>query len=206
MNPRKAHILKIFGREPESMDELACCVIKVIAHEHPVVGFAWDIEHRAVSNSHECPMDGKTNWGGREQDAPRNYPGWQGRVWVRYSKPTPSFGNNPFDRSLTYPGTGGWGSYEGPFQSIATAWDRQYGHNAPKTAYPEPQVYSWDYRIFDSDWPGVTEEMRTQMTFNKIAGIDSIYKHKFEWHNPETLTKDAEFIAYYASHPKKEIA
>lgn len=31
-----------------------------------------------VSNSHGCPVDGITNWGGRIEGAPRNYPGWQG--------------------------------------------------------------------------------------------------------------------------------
>lgn len=32
-----------------------------------------------VSNSHRCPINGKTNWGG-DPGAPRGYPGWRGQV------------------------------------------------------------------------------------------------------------------------------
>jgi hypothetical protein len=33
-----------------------------------------------VSNSHGCPINGVTNWGGTIEGAPRNYPGWQGQI------------------------------------------------------------------------------------------------------------------------------
>jgi hypothetical protein len=33
-----------------------------------------------VSNSHGCPLDGETNWGGRKKDVPRSYPGWIGSI------------------------------------------------------------------------------------------------------------------------------
>lgn len=32
------------------------------------------------SNSHAAPKGRKTNWGGREPDTPRGYPGWRGRI------------------------------------------------------------------------------------------------------------------------------
>ena len=34
----------------------------------------------SVSNSHGCPLDGETNWGGRKKDVPRSYPGWIGNI------------------------------------------------------------------------------------------------------------------------------
>jgi hypothetical protein len=56
--PRKEHILKTYGREPETMDELARCVIHMINSQengdvferrkrgekklYKVAGFAWD--------------------------------------------------------------------------------------------------------------------------------------------------------------------
>jgi len=33
-----------------------------------------------VSNSHGCPLDGETNWGGRKKDVPISYPGWIGSI------------------------------------------------------------------------------------------------------------------------------
>ena len=206
----KAHVIKIFGREPESMDELARCVIKVASAKIPVVGFAWNMKHGDVSNSHSRPMDGHDNWTGRKMKdgdlLPTSYPGWNGRVWIRYGEREPGFGSDCMRQTLTYVGGGGSGGYDGPFQSISTARWRQYGYKAPKDAYPEVHCFSWDYRIYDSDWPGVTEDLRSQMTYRTLAGQDLNFAHKFEWQDPETLAKDAEFMAYCASHPKKVTA
>lgn len=33
-----------------------------------------------VSNSHGCPINGVTNWGGMIENHPRNYPGWYGSI------------------------------------------------------------------------------------------------------------------------------
>jgi hypothetical protein len=96
MHPRKQHVLDVFGREPETLDELAYCTIKVIesvkadrwGHSKTtetcnVVGFSWDIRDSMVSNSHSAPLDGVSNWGGKD-GLPTVYPGWTGRVWIRY--------------------------------------------------------------------------------------------------------------------------
>lgn len=34
----------------------------------------------SVSNSHGCPLDGETNWGGRKKGVTRSYPGWIGNI------------------------------------------------------------------------------------------------------------------------------
>lgn len=39
-----------------------------------------DVKFQSVSNSHHCPFDGVTNWGGRVEGAPRYYPGWYGHI------------------------------------------------------------------------------------------------------------------------------
>jgi len=73
----KNKLLKIWGREPQDMGELAECVIAVLNRQPSdswkprskpvrVVGFSWRLTHTAqVSNSHDCPIDGVTNWCGR---------------------------------------------------------------------------------------------------------------------------------------------
>lgn len=148
-----------------------------------VAGFAWDVRHGDVSNSHDCPIDGVTNWG-RKANKPTSYPGWNGRVWIRYSKPIKSFGSEPFRNTLTYTGTGGWGSYNGPWAAVSTA---RYKN---KDAYPEPQIYSWDYRFFDSDFPG----LETGRAFDRIRGA-TIDQHSFRWDNAELAVSDSEFLA-----------
>lgn len=177
IHPRKQHVLEVYGREPQSLDELAECVIKVIDQQVPVLGFKWDIRKGNVGNTHDCPLDGVTNWGGREEGAPRSYPGWEGRVWIRYAKKTDGW-SDVFDRTLTHPGKLGGGSYSGPWQALSTAVYKinQYRHLAKKKALPEPEIYSWDYRFFDSDW----SELYNTKLLDVLAGVN-MHHHTYAW-------------------------
>ena len=202
----KPHILNIFGREPETLDELAHCVIKVVDQERKVYGLAWKIMRGAVSNSHSCPVGGHTNFGGNKtkQGIPTSYVGWSGRLWVRYSHSPSGFGSDPFRKTLTHVGTGGFGGYDGPFQTISTARFRRFGvKTANKSAYPEPELYSWDYRIFEDDWPLIALSTQKDMMFNRLAGISPELTHNFEWQDQEIVKKDAEFISTCVAHPEK---
>lgn len=38
------------------------------------------VSYSDVSNSHGCPINGVTNWGGRLENQPRSYPGWSGNI------------------------------------------------------------------------------------------------------------------------------
>ncbi len=80
-NPIKKNILKVFGKEPESLDELAKCVIAVInskldrnKKEVKVSGFAWDISYsELVRNTYSSPFGYDKNWRG-VSGAPKGYP------------------------------------------------------------------------------------------------------------------------------------
>jgi hypothetical protein len=188
------------------MNELAQCVIEVINQhrcytyqgktlkEMPtpeVVGFAWDVRHGIVSNSHSAPQSGVRNWGS-DPTKPMGYPGWGGRVWIRYRKETPKFGNESFLSTLTYTGSGGFGSYDGPWAEISTAQFK----NCLKFSYPEPQVYSWDYRFYDSDWPLLTTNLEKQALFDTIrdSKLSGFRPHRFSWTDPQTLSEDQAYL------------
>lgn len=196
MKSLKQQILNIYGREPQTMDELAECVIQVIEHQGPrVQGFAWDVAHNnLVSNTHSSPQGHPQNWRG-EQHLPRGYPGWFGRVWIRYAGQPRSFGADPFDRTLTHTGTGGAGSYGGPWQGICSARWNRYGHRPPRGAYPAVVCYSWDYRFYDLDWPGIADWAHGQQVWSEISGKHWASEHRYSWTDPAVLAADAEFIA-----------
>ena len=228
--PIKENVLKVFGRDPQSLDELAHCVIAVIEsqqnrdpwYKEPgprskkpwktfdnirVVGFAWDIRRGDVSNSHSAPEGYPENWGAKP-GLPKAYPGWQGRVWIRYAKEPYSFGSSPFDKTLTHTGTGGAGSYDGPWAGVCSAHYNRHGHRRGKDQYPEPCVYSWDYRIFDYDWPALVEQTEKECVWNRIAGKPEVpNQHRFEWNDLETAAQDAKFMADCAIyHARKVLA
>lgn len=208
MHPSKQKILNIYGHEPTDLDDLANCVIAVvndaclkairrkrvgILPPMRVVGFSWDIAYNdAVSNSHNAPLDGETNFGGYKKLIPRHYPGWQGRVWIRYSCDPPHFGSSDFvNSSLTYTGTGGFGSYNGPWSCISAA----YSKFQPMKNNTDFLIYSWDYKIFASDWPLVASQVEGLRLLDKLqSDFDQPYKHFFLWEDPVTKMDDEKFL------------
>jgi len=202
LNQTRRHIVARWG-EPQDLDQLAWAVIRTIElyrekgrRETRVVGFSWDIAYGEVSNSHDAPIRGRTNWGAKPGLC-TGYPGWKGRVWIRYADDnTDGVGSDPFCRTLTYPGTGGWGSYSGPFDRIAMARFRRYGHTHEPGTYPEPQIYSWDYRFFESDWPAVEQWRERESILSALSGRnqEGQHRHRFEWHDPVIQARDREFM------------
>ena len=86
----------------------------------------------SVSNSHDCPRGGVTNWGRRDvladgTPAPTGYPGWAGRIEFQLSHAL-GFGSDIMEPIGIHTGTGGG------------VEDKRYGY---------------DVKFFASDWPGL---------------------------------------------------
>lgn len=198
----RRNIVARFG-EPRTLDELARTVIRTIdrhladreeSQSNRVVGFAWELRYGEVSNSHVAPIGKKTNWS-RIGELPSTYPGYQGRVWIRYSDLHRGHGSDTFASTLTYTGTGGWGSYSGPFDRISSRRFHRYGYTHGPETYPEPQVYSWDYRFFEDDWPLIKQARERDQILAYLGGETGVYHtHRFEWQDPEILARDQQFI------------
>ncbi len=118
-----------------------------------------------VSNSHSCPHNGVTNWGGKEQidgqPAPTSYPGWSGRVdWiVAWPKEWDGLylGGDLFaglfgrtGRQRAYTGTGGGGGMR---------WDEDHKCHV--------QSFGYDFKLFAADWPGMAR-VEGMKQFNEV--------------------------------------
>lgn len=67
-----------------------------------------------ISNSHNCPHNGVTNWGGDTtlndgKPAPRGYPGFSGRIELHMPAEPLSFSSDVFKGTRIHTGTGGGG-------------------------------------------------------------------------------------------------
>lgn len=83
----------------------------------------------SVSNTHSCPHNGVTNWSSRDDDKPKGYPGWQGRIEYELSHDLPGFGCDLMIGTRIHTGTGGGN-----------------GTN-----------YGFDVCFFADDWPGLAK-------------------------------------------------
>lgn len=85
----------------------------------------------SVSNSHNCPLNGVTNWGNHRPGAPRGYPGWQGRIEYQTSHKLPIFGRDVFRRTGINTGSGG---------GITN------------------NCFGFSVELFDADWPAFDQQ------------------------------------------------
>jgi hypothetical protein len=193
ISPAKQRILDVFGKEPESLDELAQCIIAVINNQentgydrprkkyknYKVVGFQWQI----------CRME-KLHHYYKSHDGP----GWSGRVWIRYEDKPNQFGSSPFGPTMTYTGTGGYGSYSGPWERILGLI---YSSGSKYYSKVSNHCYSWDYRFFDLDWPFIDENKLYDegKLIAKLSGKPHRgMHHEFLWEDENQKQLDKIFI------------
>lgn len=201
---RLAKLKKRFG-EPETLDQAFEFLLNSLQAEGDprrgplVLGLAWSVSYRdRVSNTHSCPATGETNWGCKP-DKPNGYPGYSGRVWVRYGYQDPnkfSWGSDPFNRSQFFTGTGGGGSYDGPWKALCTARYNRFGHKKHASYYPEIDCFSWDFRFYHDDFPAIRELWVKNNLFNVVAtGKTRINIEQYRvWEDPATVEADRIFM------------
>ena len=186
LHPRKKQILDIFGKEPETLDELGHCIFTVANYfSTQLDGLAWNIEYKPnISNTHNCPINGECNFS-RHPDQPLYYSGFAGRVWLRVSKSCKeSFSSDILGGSLVRTGTGGAGSYNGPWNHFETA------NGLPKT-----RLASYgQFNIFLDDWPIINEWVEHRALFDIIQEKSLKINHTFFWESDEIMQYDKQII------------
>lgn len=216
----KNEFIEITGKDPESFDELAECMKIIINSKiarpwqspkrkntppvyYKIVGLAWDIKYsESVSNSHCAPIHGVQNWD-RRSGAPTGYRGFSGRIHIRMAEDLCGTGSDLFDSTVTYTGSGGSGSYSGPWERVSTAHYRTYQNTRPDT---RPHCYSWEWRFFLDDFPGLEamfapayDKYQKEKTWSILKDPGRMVKNfvlenKYHWIDPETQKADEEFF------------
>lgn len=194
--------------EPEDLDQLAWTIINIINDRgYTLDGFAWDMVYRNnVSNSHSSPINGVESWS-KGDNVPDGYPGWVGRVWVRYNpiakEQKRSTASDPFYWTFTHTGTGGYGTYEGPWHRTFVRQYHRYGPQSRLRPLQELDVYSWHYQFFIDDWPGVKywKEKHELAEHLGLGGREIFDSHRFEWTHPDALARDKQFLQWDDNTP-----
>lgn len=121
-----------------------------------------------VGNTHHCPRNGVTNWG-QMNDKPKGYPGFSGRVWVRYASPIAQFGSSVFRDVCCHTGTGGGGGYNGPWQQLIDQFHASGLRDHDGAQSLAPVCFSWDVKIFTDDWgTNFADRIETQRMLCKL--------------------------------------
>jgi len=216
MHPTKQKILDVIGSEPATLDELGNSLIKFlntntfssrfdrkIYHGLNVVGLRWQVSYNHnVSNTHNCPLSGVTNWQ-CENDKPRGYPGFSGRIWVRYEKHLDMWGSEGIEKYLGHTGSGG-ATEGGPWSHIAKEYYTYYGarkRNKNNQPFNEPVIYSWDYRFYIDDWPLIAKMVEQKQTFELLKSTKFKMDHTFMWYDENTAQRDLEMLEFIKNNP-----
>lgn len=107
------------------------------------------VYHDLISNTHSCPENGVTNWGGIDPTSPTGYAGWRCRIngsLIRESKNNslyPHSGISKFIRLFT--GTGGGGNND----------------------------WTYDANIFLDDWPGLIQQWVDMKFDHAVASYEN---------------------------------
>ena len=124
-------------------------------------GLFWEDE---VSNSHSCPHNGVTNWGGfnTKHGAPRGYPGWSGFVTWIYAWPREwdgiYLGSDLFSRGTF--STGRQRAHRGGGSGGGVVYSERHG------CYVGSCGYSLD--LFAADWPGLARYREKQVMWDAL--------------------------------------
>lgn len=162
-----------------------------------------------VSNSHSAPVGKPTN-GGRLGFLPTGYPGWSGRVWIRYDKKCFKGwgGSDPIRGTGLHTGTGGFGTYSGPWTKLAhSIFDAELIDKISLKKYNDlkPVCHSWDCRVFAEDFPEILELYQMDKCFDLLAnGGESQREYSYCWEDPETAAADKLLIERFESMENKD--
>lgn len=126
------HIPRKISQTIEEFEKKAFDAITILNGDNPdkllLLKFN-DLHFGDVSNSHSCPIGGKTNWSGRDKDLPTSYKGWNGDITIVYSQTK----NTDLDRDRVenlvehFPGINtGSGGYRGDVYNDVKGYVLQY--------------------------------------------------------------------------------
>jgi hypothetical protein len=187
-----------FGKDPETLDEFFECLkaliqsnLDVYESEISIIGLGMAISYTdSVRNNHVSPIGKPTNCN-RYDPLPLGYPGFSGRIWVRYDKTILSFGDRPLENTLTHTGTGGFGTYDGPWEKVSNIHWKTYGISNYNT---RPVCYSWDWRFFLEDWPRLQNKIQKEAIFKILQSKNSKLKYEKHWLREDYEKLDELFI------------
>lgn len=172
----RANLVKLYGKEPETLTELAYAIIKTIRQRTKIIGLTWNI--KLVSDS-----DGKL--------------GWAGRIWVKYD-PVDYLkaGDDTFSETSTYLGTGGISVFNGPWTDTTERYAMLASlHIKNRISYNKLCMYSWNYKIVKEDWPELSRSVDYAIMLAKLKGEEYYPIHAFTWNDEDAVA--AEKVAAY---------
>ena len=202
-HPAKKSAIEIYGKDPETLDELFDMMRTIVNHNFRVNNENKDIRlttlcvqvesSNKVSCSHDAPLLGRSKWSSKDHDGPSSYPGFHGRIWYRYNDDPVNNWSDPFKGSQVHTGSGGGGDYDGPSKEICEVYRGAPKHL--KKIFIDPKVCSYSFRFFLADFPKIAEGIEKNMTADIIRNITPRrIKFRKEWIEPTQQVIDNEFI------------
>ena len=176
-----------------------------------LVGLAMELRRDTITTTHSAPVGENQSW-----RSPNRYPGYAGRIWIRYEREPRGNKFNPMDcfrKTLTHTGTGGGGDYDSPWKMASSVWHHRFGRSEPNdyvhrvrpgvgdvNEMRRPSLWGFTYHFYYKDWPSLWEADKRRDLLDTIGG-DGIphnfnhTRHKLRWDCPQQLFVDDRFLS-----------
>lgn len=121
----------------------------------------------SVSNSHSCPHNGVTNWGGynTSKGAPTGYPGWHGRVdWI---VAWPREWDGVYLGSDLFSG----GTFRSGRQRAHTGSGGGGGMRYSEKHKCHVMSHGYSFSLYAADWPGLVRFREKMKVWNRLKEV-----------------------------------
>lgn len=200
IHPTKQQLLSLFD-EPKSLDDLGNGILKyfknTVHRDHygndvliNIVGLSWELKYTDTIITTHCAPLGKSS----SMTNPESLPGFTGRIWLRTESDFSGWLSKTISKCVLHPGSGGVGSYDGPWKNVNAAFYNEYGPKPTNTKIPKPIMYSWDCKIFLDDLPLIKQYIENHKLMSTLKSELYSFKHSFLWNDPETAERDENYL------------
>jgi hypothetical protein len=129
-----------------------------------------------VSNSHSCPINGTTNWD-CDDTLPTGYPGFNGRIALRFDRSPTGFSTDVLHGSCAHGGSGGW-------RPSVKVW-KDVSRRATDANLPGHYT-EYELRIYVEDFPKLARHMEQLKTMHLLQFPDKpfLLLRDYVWIDP----------------------
>jgi len=181
---------ELYGKEPKTVDDIFE-MVKVLVNKNvssngtELVSMRFEVGYsNKVQSTHSCTLFERLYHDTKAK------PGFDGRIWLRFTRSPKGFGSENMFGTATWTGSGG-GGWNEPWDKIVKLY-----YKAPKhiqKQFTNPYCLGYGYKFYLADFPDLEKDIKQQKIIAQLKDEKFEYKFQKTWISLKQLEKDNRF-------------